>query len=450
MSDGMDNPVVTILGGHLVDPAAGVDAPADLRIENGRIARVTAPGALPREGQVIDAAGRHVLPGLIDTHAHLREPGHEHKGTVADAAFQAAMGGITCLFAMPNTDPVCDSRAVCEMVINRARQTGAVRVLPVGAMTRGMENRVLSEMGELAACGCPALADAWAPIESSQMFRRALEYARGVGLPVITVPQDLGLSADGVMHEGDVATRLGLAGIPAASEEISVARAIALAELAGCRLHIAPITTAGSVRLVADARRRGLDVSAGTAPHYLHLTDAALIGYATAAKVYPPLRPRTDLEALRAAVADGTVSVLSSCHAPHADYEKAVEFSLAPFGMAGLSTALSLTLLLVKEGVLPLSSAVARWTHGPREVFALADAGTLAEGSPADLTIVDLSSTWEITPRAVAGHGLSTPWLGQTLPGRVCQTLLGGKIVHDSQRSTAVPPHHPEDAVHHA
>ncbi|MDH5527749.1 MAG: dihydroorotase [Nitrospirota bacterium] len=428
-----------IIGGHLVDPAAGVDAPKDLLIEDGRVTQVAEPGALPalNHAETIDATGCHVLPGLIDTHAHLREPGQEHKETVAGAGRQAAMGGITHLFSMPNTDPVCDSVAVCEHITTLAARAGTVRVLPVGALTRNMENKVLSEMGELARSGVPALADAWTPIESSQMFRRALEYAKGVGLPVITVPQDLGLSADGVMHEGAVSTRLGLPGIPAASEEISVSRAIALAELTGCPLHVAPITTAGSVRMVRNARNRGVTVSAGTAPHYLHLTDEAVEGYPTACKVYPPLRPRADVEALRAALADGTVSVLSSCHAPHADYEKAVEFNQAPFGMAALSTALSLTLALVKEGVLPLSDAVTRWTAGPRQVFDLS-CGTLAVGAVADFTLVDLAADWQVTHDAVGGRTHGTPWLHQTLSGRVIRTALGGTTVypHPTDAST--------------
>jgi dihydroorotase len=420
-----------ITGGHLVDPAAGVDALRDLLIENGRVKQIAEPGGLPEmvDAETVDATGCHVLPGLIDTHAHLREPGQEHKETIAGAGRQAAMGGISCLFAMPNTDPVCDSVAVCEHIVTLAARAGNVRVLPVGALTRGMKNEVLSEMGELARYGVPALADAWSPIESSQMFRRALEYARGVGLPVITVPQDLGLSADGVMHEGAVSTRLGLPGIPAASEEISVSRAIALAELTGCPLHVAPITTAGSARMVRNAQARGAAVSAGTAPHYLHLTDEAVEGYPTACKIYPPLRPRADVEALRAAVADGTVSVLTSCHAPHADHEKAVEFNNAPFGMAGLSTALSLTLALVKEGVLPLSDAVARWTAGPRRTFGL-ESGTLSEGAVADLTLVDLSADWQVTPEAVEGRTHGTPWLHKTLPGRVIRTVLGGNTVY--------------------
>ncbi|MBI5136195.1 MAG: dihydroorotase [Nitrospirae bacterium] len=421
---------VRIVGGHLVDPAAGIDAPRDLLIVDGRVAMVAEPGRLPGHGATLDAAGCHVLPGFTDTQAHLREPGYEYKETIAQAAGDAARGGITRLFAMPNTNPVADSLAVCELVRAKARAAGAAHVLPVGALTRGMAGEVLSEMGELARSGCPAVSDAWVPVDSSQMMRRALEYARGVGLPVITVPQDLGLSGKGVMHEGAVSTRLGLSGIPAASEEISVARDIALAELTGCRVHISPVSTAGSVRLLGDAIRRGVPVSAGTAPHYLLLTDAFLEGYDTNGKVYPPLRSDADVRALREAVADGTVAVIASCHAPHAEFEKQVEFDHAPFGVAALATALSLTLLLVEEGILDLPTAVARWTVGPGQVFgAPAGAGTLAEGAPADLSVVDLGARWQVTRAALSGHGLNTPFLGHTLPGRVRHTLIGGQAV---------------------
>jgi dihydroorotase len=427
---------LVIAGGHVVDPAAGVDEPRDLLVENGVVRAVAPPGALDNKGRRVDAAGCLVLPGLIDTHAHLREPGFEHKGTIAGAAREAAAGGITTLFAMPNTDPVCDSAAVCAYVRARAAEAGSCRVFPVGALTRGMKGETLPDMGELAAAGCAAVADAWVPVEGSQLMRRALEYALGAGLPVITVPEDLGLAGGGVMHEGPTATRLGLSGIPSESEEISVYRAVALAELTGCPVHLAPITTRGSVRIVKNARERGVPVTAGTALHYLVLTDARVAGYDTLCKVYPPLRPQEDVDVLRAAVADGTVSVLTSGHAPHAAYEKAVEFDIAPFGMAGLSTALALTLKLVEEKVLTLPDAVARWTVGPRAAFPAASSlGTLAEGSPADLCVVAPGETWEVpaTDTAAPDGALqaASPLGGERLKGVVRLTLLGGRPVHE-------------------
>jgi dihydroorotase len=421
-----------ITGGRLIDPAAGIDAPRDLRVADGRIAAVAEPGALPAGGARVDAAGCLVLPGLIDTHVHLREPGFEHKETIADGARTAVGTGITTLLAMPNTDPPCDTAAVCAFVRERAARAGLARVFPVGALTRHMAGETLPDMGEMAEAGCPAVADAWAPVEGSQMMRRAMEYARGAGLPVITVPQDLGLSKGGVMHEGPVATRLGLAGIPAASEEISVGRAIALAELTGCPTHIAPLTTAGSVRMVRDAVARGVPVTAGTALHYLHLTDERVAGYDTAFKVYPPLRPAADVAALREAVADGTVAVLSSCHAPHADDEKAVEFDRAPFGMTGLATALSLTLRLVEEKLLSLPEAVARWTVGPAAAFPALAPATLAEGSTADLTVVAPDARWTVTPEAFGPRATRSPFVGETLPGTVRLTLVGGKVVFEA------------------
>jgi dihydroorotase len=427
---------LVITGGHLVDPAAGIDEPRDVLVEAGAVRAVAPSGTLDKKGRRVDATGCLVLPGLIDTHAHLREPGFEHKGTIAGATREAAAGGITTLFAMPNTDPVCDSAAVCAYVQARAAEAGSARVFPVGALTRGMKGETLPDMGELAGAGCAAVADAWVPVEGSQLMRRALEYALGAGLPVITVPEDLGLAGGGVMHEGPVATRLGLAGIPSESEEISVYRAVALAELTGCPVHLAPISTRGSVRIVRNARERGVPVTAGTALHYLVLTDARVAGYDTLCKVYPPLRPREDVDVLRAAVADGTVSVLTSCHAPHAAYEKAVEFDRAPFGMAGLATALALTLRLVEEKVLPLSEAIARWTVGPTAVFpAVAGLGTLAEGSTADLCVVAPGETWEVPaadPAAPdAGPYAASPLGGERLKGLVRLTLLGGKPVHE-------------------
>lgn len=432
-----------ISGGHLVDPAGGIDAPKDILIEDGVVAAVADPGelgaALADQIERIDATGRTVLPGLIDTHTHLREPGHEYKETIADAAFSAVSGGITTLFAMPNTDPVCDSVSICDRVTARAKEAGLARVLPVGALTRNMEGEALSEMGELARFGCPAVADAWVPVESSQMMRRALEYAKGVGLSVITVPQDLGLSKGGVAHEGAVSTRLGLRGIPAASEEISVGRSIALAELTACPVHISPLSTAGSVRMVKDAKSRGVRVTAGTAPHYLHLTDAALINYDTNLKVYPPLRTTADRNALRQAVADGTIDTITSCHAPHAAYEKAVEFDYAPFGIAGLATALPLTLKLVEEKVMNLSDAVARWTVGPRQAFGLAEAGmgTVAAGAPADLTIVNMAAKWEVTAEALHSRGKNTPFIGETFTGKVTHTLVAGALVYHDEAADA-------------
>ncbi len=443
----MSNALV-ITGGHLVDPAAGIDEPRDLLVEDGVVRAVAPPGTLDKKGARVDAGGCLVLPGLIDTHTHLREPGFEHKGTIAGAAKEAAAGGITTLFAMPNTDPVCDSAAVCAYVQARAAEAGLCRVFPVGALTRGMKGEALPDMGELAGAGCAAVADAWVPVEGSQLMRRALEYALGAALPVITVPEDLGLAGGGVMHEGPVATRLGLAGIPSESEEISVYRAVALAELTGCPVHLAPISTRGSVRIVRNAKERGVPVTAGTALHYLVLTDARVAGYDTLCKVYPPLRPAEDVDVLRAAVADGTVSVLTSGHAPHAAYEKAVEFDRAPFGMAGLATALALTLRLVEEKVLPLSDAIARWTVGPRAAFPavanfgdlgnfgnLGNLGTLAEGSPADLTVVAPGETWEVPaadPAAAdAGPYAASPLGGERLKGVVRLTLLGGKPVHE-------------------
>ena len=435
--------IVIITGGHLIDPAAQIDALKDLKIADGNIVAVADPGQLPDSAgaTAIDASGCHILPGLIDTHTHLREPGFEYKETIADAARTAVHAGITRLFAMPNTEPACDSVAVVEMVLQRGRAAGLAQVHPVGALTRHMEGQVLAEMAELAQAGCPAVSDAWVPVESSQMMRRALEYAHGVGLPVITVPQDMGLSADGVMHEGAVSTRLGLTGIPAASEEIPVGRIIALSELTGCRIHISPLSTAGAVRMVRNAQRRGVPVSAATAPHYLLLTDDRLEGFDTRAKVYPPLRSEADREALRQGVVEGTLTVLASCHAPHAAFEKEVTFDRAPFGMASLSTALSLTLQLVEDKVLSLSQAVACWTTGPQAVFGANAVGAarLSDGDEATLTIVDTAARWTVGDAAGA-----SPFAGESLPGQVRHTFVAGRCVTDSlSADTATYEAHP-------
>jgi dihydroorotase len=412
-----------ITNGRIIDPANGVDQTGDLLIIGGRIASTGEEA--PPDTVEIDAAGCWVVPGLTDMHVHLREPGQEYKEDILSGAQAAAAGGFTGIACMPNTAPVNDCAAVTAMIRARAAQA-AVRVYPVGAVSKGSEGHQLAEFGELRAAGAVAVTDDGRPVEHSQLMRRALEYAGDFGLVVISHSEDLAL-ASGVMNEGVVSTRLGLKGIPTAAESIMVYREIALAEFTGQRLHIAHVSAGASIDLIRAAKARGVRVTAETAPHYFTLTDEAVIGYDTNAKMNPPLRSAADREAVRAALADGTLDAIATDHAPHSILEKETEFDTAANGIIGLETAVPLALALVREGVLDAGRVVKLMAVNPATILGL-EAGNLAPGALADVTIIDPEREFVYTADQVVSKSRNTPFLGWRLKGRALLTMVGGEV----------------------
>jgi len=424
-----------IQGGHVIDPGR-INGIADVLIEQGKIAAVGANLTAQGKGkngsvQIIDARHKLVLPGFVDLHVHFREPGFEYKETIKSGTAAAAAGGFTSVCCMPNTQPVNDSQAITEFILEKARIAGNARVYPVGAITKGSEGKELAEIGDLRRAGCVAISDDGQPVMNSLVMRRAMEYALAFDLPVIDHCEDLHLSEGGCMNEGVVSTQLGLQGVPAAAEDVMVSRNLALAELTGARLHLAHLSTAGSVRLVREAKARGIRVTAEACPHHFTLTEEAVRGFNTLAKMNPPLRAWDDVQAIKEGLRDGTIDVIATDHAPHATQEKLQDFAAAPNGIVGLETALSLTLVLVEEGVLTLESAVAKLTKAPARAFSL-NAGTLASGVDADVVIVDPQETWEIDPSRFRSKSRNTPFAGWKVKGRVHATLLGGRIVYES------------------
>jgi len=420
---------VLIQNGRVIDPANGVDGVADVLIQDGLVSRVGPNLATPAGTSTIDAGGRVVAPGFIDIHVHLREPGDEYKETIATGTRAAAAGGFTAVACMANTSPVNDTRAVTDYILAQARAAGVVRVYPIGAVTRRLEGRELAELGELAEAGCVAYSDDGRPVMNSGLLRRALEYAQAFGKPIVSHAEDADLSAGGVMHEGFVSTDLGLHGIPAAAEEIMVARDIALAELTGHRVHIAHVSTAGAVRLLREARARGVPVTGEVTPHHLLLTDEALRAYDANAKMAPPLRGKRDVEACREALADGTLDAIATDHAPHALADKEVELDQAANGIVGLETAVPLCLThLVRERVLDLPALIARLTVGPARVLDL-PGGTLRPGAPGDVTVLDLARESTIDPSRFQSRARNTPFGGWPCVGAPWMTIVGGRVV---------------------
>jgi dihydroorotase len=430
---------ILIRGGRVIDPYAHLDGVRDILIDTGKIASIEADvketgwhqdGLTPHTPlQVIDAHGLLVVPGLIDIHTHLREPGYEYKESIESGSAAAVAGGFTSIACMANTNPVNDDAAVTEYILDKARTVGLVQVFPIGAVSVGLAGERLAEIGELKQAGVVGISDDGKSVMNSQLMRRALEYAGMFGLPVISHCEDTNLAAHGVMHEGRVSTELGLRGIPAQAEDIMVARDIALAELTGGRLHIAHVSTAGAVRLVRDAKVRGLHVTAEVTPHHLILTDAAVRGYDSNTKMYPPLRTAADVEALRQALRDSTIDAIATDHAPHDLADKEVEFDQAPVGIIGLETSLPLTFRLVEEGVLSLTDAVAKLTWGPAQVLGLTK-GTLQVGADADVTLMDAQTEYVVDRREFRSKARNSPFHGWTLKGRAVMTICTGKIVY--------------------
>jgi dihydroorotase len=418
-----------VRGGRVVDPASCVDAVLDLLVEGSKVAAVGLGLAAPSGAGVIDAHGKLVLPGFVDLHVHLREPGEEYKEDIASGTRAAAAGGFTSICCMANTQPVNDNAAVTEYIVRRAREMGVVNVFPVGAVSKGLRGETLAEFGEMKEAGAVAVSDDGRPVMSAALMRRALEYARSFDLVVIAHEEDLTLSAGGAMHEGFHSTRLGLRGVPAAAEEVMVLRDLALLKLTGGRLHVAHVSTAGAVGAIRTARADGLRVTAEVTPHHLFLCDVACSTYDPDFKIAPPLRSEADRAAVRAALADGTIGAIATDHAPHTVLEKDLEFDAAANGVVGLETALPLALRLVEEGVLPLSEAVRRLTQGPAQILGLRK-GTLAAGSDADLVVVDPAAEWTVEPGDLRSRSRNTPFKGWRMRGRVSATVVGGKVVY--------------------
>ena len=413
----------------MIDPASDLDEVTDILIEDGVVAAVDG-GARKDGARVIDCAGMIVAPGFVDLHVHLREPGHEYKDDIASGARAAAAGGFTTVCCMPNTNPPNDCRSVTDLIVRRAREAAIVRVHPIGAVSKGLKGESLAEMGEMKDAGIIAVSDDGMPVMNADLMRRALEYARTFGLTVVQHAEDKHLAQGGVMNEGPAATRAGLRGQPPAAESVMVARDLELVAWTGARYHVAHVSTAASVRAIREAKRRGLPVTAEVTPHHLMLTDVACCSYDTSTKVAPPLRSEADREALREALADGTIDCIATDHAPHAAQEKDVEYDQAAFGMLGLETALGLMLKLVDEKRLTLPALIARLTVGAAQVFGLR-AGTLKRGAAADVAVIDPAAAWVVDPEKFKSKSRNSPFRGWELRGKVAHTIVGGAVVHE-------------------
>lgn len=429
-----------IKGGKIIDPG-NPGRVADLLILDGTIVEIREKGSLEGTRQTVNLNGRElpidtvwdvtdkiILPGLIDMHAHLREPGYEYKETIETGCRAAARGGFTSVCAMPDTNPVNDNRQVTDYILKKAAALDSVRVFPFAGLSKALSGEFLNDYGDLKQAGVIALTDS-RPVRNSRFMRRALEYAKGFDLLIVSYGEDSDLSAGGVMNEGDIATRLGLTGIPNAAESIGMMRDIALCELTGSRLHIGLVSTAESVRVVRAAKERGAKITAGTAPPYFLLNHEAAIGYNTHAKLIPPLRSKEDVQAVCQGLADGTIDVIASVHAPQTSIEKDVEFDLAAAGAVGLETALSLSLKLVDTGVLSMENLVAKMASNPARVLGI-ESG-IRIGAPADITILDPEKKYRICSSRFESLGCNTPFEDWEVQGQVVLTMVAGKVVYE-------------------
>ena len=428
----MDLGDLVLRGGRVLDPGAQrpVDQLADVRIQQGRIVEIGRGLTVPVGGRIIDVTDLWIVPGLIDLHVHLREPGHEYKEDIETGTRAAAAGGFTTICCMPNTKPVNDQRAITELIVRRAREVGLVRVRPIGAISQGLEGKLLADIAEMKEAGIIAISDDGRPVMNAGLLRRAFEYAKTFDLPLVQHAEDLDLSEGGAMNEGAVATRIGIKGQPACAESAMVARDLEIVEWTGARYHVAHVSTARTVALVRDAKRRGLPVTCEVTPHHLALTDEACSHYDTHTKVMPPLRTTADQEALLEALADGTIDAIATDHAPHSPVEKDVEFECAAPGMLGLETALPILLDFVRMGTLDEKRVIAAFTGGPARAFGLSG-GSLAIGSVADITVIDPERAMTLTPDALLSKSKNSPFLGQKLAGRAVLTFVEGRVVYD-------------------
>jgi dihydroorotase len=421
---------ILIKGGHLIDPANKKNGQFDLLINNGKIEAVEPEGKIKNipDAEIIDAKGAIVAPGFCDMHVHFREPGHEYKETIETGSQSAAAGGFTTVAVMPNTFPVNDNRSVTEFILSQAKETSNINILPIGAITKGLKGENLSDMGELKEAGCIGYSDDGRPVSDSEIMRRALEYSKMFDLPCIQHSEILELTQGGSMNEGIVSTELGLKGMPTEAEDIMVHRDICLLPKTGGRLHVAHISSGGSVDLVRQAKAKGLAVTCEVAPHHFTLTDDACRGYDTNAKMSPPLRTQSDLDMIKEGMRDGTIDIIATDHAPHDRVDKQVEFSKACFGIVGLETALPLTLKMVDEKVISLERAIDMLTFQPSQLFKL-DKGTLSVGKAADITLFDDKKEYKIDPSQFKSRSKNSPYKDWKVRGKVLRTLVNGKTV---------------------
>jgi dihydroorotase len=415
--------------GRIVDPANQIDAMGDVRIENGLIAEVKLGGGVSGD-EIIDCTGRVVCPGLIDIHVHLRVPGQEYKEDLESGLSSAAAGGFTAVACMPNTQPVIDNASIVRDLYTQAAKTKKARLLVIAALSKGLKNNELSEMGDLKDAGAVAVSDDAFQVQEAGFMRRAMEYAHMLGLPVLAHCEDTNLSDGGSMNEGFISTKLGLKGLPREAYEMDVARNALLAQQTGCHLHVLHVSTAGEVELIRFFKSQGVNITAETGPHYWCLTDSTCEGYNTNAKMNPPLRLQSDCDAIIRGLQDGTLDAIATDHAPHANYEKDQEFALAPFGIHGLETSLALGItFLVKPGHLTLSQLVEKMSTAPARLLKL-PGGTLTVGAPADITLFDTEATWTVNPSELVSKGKNTPFGGWQLTGKTIKTMVGGEIIY--------------------
>lgn len=424
---------------RIIDPAQNIDSLMDILLDDGKVVKIginlsksLKSKDSEKTTQIIDLTGMIVVPGLIDMHTHLREPGFEYKETIASGCAAAVAGGFTSIACMPNTNPVNDNRSITEFILRKAAEAALANVYPVGAISMDSAGSKLTEFWDLKEAGIVALSDDGKPVMNAALMRRAMEYASSLKLPVISHCEDTNLSADGLMNEGYYSTILGLRGIPSAAEEVMIARDILIAEFTGTPVHIAHVSTAGSVCLIRDAKKRNLNVTAETAPHYFTLTDEALQSYDTNFKINPPLRSKKDVEVIKEGLADGTIDVIACDHAPHGRTDKEVEFEYAANGITGLETSLGLSLDLINSKILTWPELIAKMSLNPARILNLPK-GTLKTGSDADITVIDPQIKWTVDVQVFRSRGKNSPFHGRKMQGKAILTIVGGEIKYDGR-----------------
>ena len=424
---------ILIKSGHVIDPLNNLDGVMDIVIENGKIAEINAESDVKADAE-IDASGLHVFPGLVDAHCHLREPGQEYKEDIKSGTKAAAKGGFTAVACMPNTTPVADNDAVVKFIVDKAAECGSTKVYPIGSITKGSNGSQLAEMGFMKEAGAVAVSDDGKPVENADVMRKALEYSKDFGLPVISHCEEMSLAAKGSINEGFLSTSMGLKGIPSIAEEIQVSRDALLAEYTGIPVHIAHISTAGSARIIRDAKARGVKITCETCPHYFSLTEAECEGFNSNAKVNPPLRGESDRQAIIDAIKDGTIDMIATDHAPHHKDEKNVEFQYAANGISGFETAFPAAYTyLVKPGRISLEKLVELMSINPAS-FLKRETGGFKQGALADITIADLKGEFKVDPEKFVSKGKNTPYTGKKLTGIVMYTLVNGRITYNGRQ----------------